>query len=92
MNLDEFANKMGIPIYHMEVGDEVICDSCGKRWTDSDVSGGFLFGSHGYCPDCEEEALARIKKYHEEHYIKGFCPKDMSHADWIRNVVRKGLL
>ena len=93
MNLDDFAHKMGIPIYHMDVGDNVICDVCGKNWTRSDESGGFLFGSYGYCPDCEKGgALDRIKGYNEEHLIKGFCPPDMSHADWIRNVVRKGLL
>ena len=92
MNLDEFAHAVGIPIYHMDAGDNVICDICNKNWTRSDVSGGFIFSSTGYCPDCAEDGLKRIKKYNEEKYIKGFCPPDMSHADWIRNVVRKGLL
>lgn len=74
------------------VGDAVICDICNKDWTNSDVSGGFLFGSYGYCPDCAEEGLKRIKGYNEEKFIEGFCPADMSHADWIRDIVRKGLL
>lgn len=92
MSLEEFAKANGIPIFHMNPTNEVICDVCGKRWTDSDVSGGFLFGSYGYCPDCAEEGLKNIEKYNEQHLIKGFCPPEMSHANWIRDIVRKGLL
>lgn len=79
-------------IIHVIPGHDVICDICSKDWSDSDKSGGFLFGSYGYCPDCAEEGLKNIKRYNEERYIKGYCPADMSHADWIRNIVRKGLL
>ena len=79
-------------IIHIEPGRDVICDVCGKDWTDSDVTGGFLFGSYGYCPECAEEGLKNIKKYNEEKYIKGFCPPEMSHADWIRDIVRTGKL
>lgn len=63
MNLDEFAHKMGIPIYHMDAGENVICDICNKNWTRSDVSGGFVFSGSGYCPDCAEDGLKRIKGY-----------------------------
>ena len=71
-------------------GREVICDMCGKDWTDSDVSGGFLLLSNGVCPDCSERVMSSVKLYNEEWSIKATCPPEMSHADWIRDIVRTG--
>lgn len=90
MNLDDFAHKMGIQITHMGCGDNVYCDICGKNWTRSDVSGGFYFSSYAYCPDCAERGLRTIKGNNEQHLIHGFCPNNISFADWIRDVVREG--
>jgi hypothetical protein len=73
----------------IDPGRQVICDICSGDWTDRPESGGILVLSKGVCPDCTPRMLESIKKYNEEWSIKGECPKDMSHADWIRDVVRK---
>lgn len=70
----------------IEVGDEVACDFCGKDWTDSNVSGGFLFDSKAVCPECAPRSLESIKGYHEERFIRGYCPPDLSFADWVRRL------
>lgn len=66
------------------LGDIVVCDICDKDYTNSDASGGFIFGSYGYCPSCAEKGLNTIKRYNEEHYIRAFCPMDTSFADFVR--------
>lgn len=67
----------------------VLCDLCGKDWTDSDVSGGFLMGSaRAVCPDCAPRIEADAIKFEETEHITNRCPPNMSHADWIRDVVR----
>jgi hypothetical protein len=67
------------------VGREVICDICDKDWTDRPESGGFLFTSKAYCPDCAVEGLRGIKKYKEERYIVAMCG-DESFADFVRRM------
>ncbi len=66
-----------------DMGDTVICDQCNKDFTDSGESGGFIFGSHAYCPDCGRAALPRIKGYGEEKFIKATCPRGMSFKDFV---------
>jgi len=68
----------------VDVGDIVVCDICDVDYTGSPESGGFVFGSTGYCPVCAVEGLETIKKYNEEKYIKATCPPDKSYADFIR--------
>lgn len=68
------------------VGDTVRCDACNKEWTDSPVSGGFLFDSYAYCPECAVNKLPRIKSYNEESHIKEWCPPNLSYADWVRKM------
>jgi hypothetical protein len=68
------------------VGRTVICDVCGKDWTDRTESGGFLFSSYAYCPDCAERGLASIKEYNEERYIRAFCPEGEAYADFARRM------
>ena len=77
-------------IINVNPGRYVICDICNKDWTESDVSGGFLFGSKGVCPDCAPEMEKSIAKYNEQEYIVARCPEGMSHANWIRGIVRRG--
>jgi hypothetical protein len=69
-----------------EVGDQVNCDCCNKDWTDSTVSGGFMFDSYAYCPECAVSHIARIRSYNEENHIKERCPTNLSFADWIRRM------
>jgi NAD-dependent SIR2 family protein deacetylase len=67
-------------------GDTVLCDMCNQDWTNSEVSGGFLFLSKAICPDCEEGMRKNIIKYNEEHFIRGTCPENMSFYDWIMSM------
>lgn len=69
-----------------DFGRQVFCDSCNGEWTERPESGGFLFGSKAYCPECEPDALDRIIEYDEQHFIKGHCPPSKSYADWCRNL------
>jgi hypothetical protein len=68
------------------VGRAVACDSCSKDWTELPDSGGFLFGSNSYCPDCAPRALEDIKRFHEEEYIRATCPEGESFADFVRRM------
>ena len=68
------------------VGRNVVCDSCSKDWTDDPRSGGFLFVSTAYCPDCADEHLKLVKHYKEERYIRAVCKPDESFADFVRNL------
>jgi hypothetical protein len=65
--------------------DEVYCDVCGTDWTLRPEAGGFLFMTTAYCPDCEIEGLVSIRKFKEQRFITGYCPTDISFADWIRS-------
>jgi hypothetical protein len=67
------------------VGRAVVCDICDKDWTDDPRSGGFLFVSKAYCPDCAVEGLRTIKKYKEERYIVAICGGE-SFADFVRRM------
>ena len=78
----------GIIIETVNPGNLVFCDFCGEDWTERTEPGGFLFGSKAACPTCAPEMLANIKRYHEEHYIKAYCPSDKSYADWVRDDLR----
>ena len=53
-----------------DVGNVVICDSCGKDYTDSDAVGGLLFVSNGVCPECVPNFEAGAKKFNEEQHIR----------------------
>ena len=66
------------------LGDLVVCDVCNQNYTGSTESGGFIFGSYGYCPMCAEEGLANIRKYNEEQFIRARCPEGVSFADFVR--------
>ena len=84
--------KRGITVIDMRgmIGDSVLCDLCGKDWTASPVSGGFVFESKGVCPDCAPNFMKDIEKYGEQDYIRATCPEGKSHADFIRDY-RKGV-
>lgn len=65
-----------------DIGSRVWCDDCGEEYTDRPDEGGLLFESKAYCPKCAAENLPTIKSYHEEHFIRAWCPKGMSFAAW----------
>lgn len=67
----------------IDIGDTVICDICNEDYTNRDDSGGFLFGTYAYCPDCAKSRMANIRSYNEEKYIKAHCPPNMSYKDWV---------
>lgn len=66
-----------------EVGEQVVCDACGDDYSDSDESGGFLFGSYAYCPKCARERIESIRRYGEEKFIISHCPEGMSYREWV---------
>ena len=76
------AIETGDPI---PLNDFVVCDSCNVDWTARPESGGFIFGSYAYCPECAPRMLASIQRYGEERYIKASCPLDKSFADFCRD-------
>lgn len=78
---DTLKNKK--PDQVIDLGDQVICDMCGKDWTDSKECGGFIFETKAVCPDCAPRNLESIKKYHEEKYIKKFCPEGVTFKDFV---------
>jgi hypothetical protein len=67
----------------IDIKNKVVCDYCDKDYTHSNETGGFLFGSYATCPDCAPKIMVNIKNYGEEHYIKGFCPPQLSFRDWV---------
>lgn len=66
-----------------DIGETVICDFCGKDYTNRTDSGGLLLQSKAACPVCAPGIKASAIKYHEEHYIRGYCPEGTSFRDWV---------
>ena len=66
------------------VGRAVVCDICSKDWTDSALTGGFLFLSKAVCPDCAPRFMADVVKFKEQKHIRGMCPPGEAFADWVR--------
>lgn len=66
-----------------DIGDMVLCDVCNKEYPASDgTSGGFLFGSYAYCPECAARHAKGIFECGEGR-ISEYCPKNMSYHDWV---------
>lgn len=74
------------PVEVIDTGEIVICDWCGKDYTDppeSEKCGGLLFGSKAACPDCAHRIMENAKKYNEENCITGICPTGMTFKNWV---------
>jgi hypothetical protein len=69
----------------IELGRDVLCDSCDTDLTDDPRTGGFMFGSYAYGPCCLHK-LDRIRSYGEEDHIRAWCPEGVSFADWVRGM------
>jgi len=66
------------------MGRTVLCDICNEDWTDRPESGGFIFESKAYCPDCARESLPSIIAYNEQHFIRASCPAGLAFPDFVR--------
>jgi hypothetical protein len=93
---DQARDNPGVEI---PVGRIVCCDSCGKDWTESPQTGGFLFLSKAICPDCAPDYEKEATQYGEQAFIRARCPERVSFADWVRelrgpdaHIVSRGLL
>jgi|GEM_PF-1971124 len=66
------------------VGDVVVCDVCNADYTESQATGGFIFGSYAYCPRCARSHLEKIREYGEEHLIRARAEPGEAFADFVR--------
>jgi hypothetical protein len=82
---DKWDQAFQNPGEKVELGRDVVCDICAQDWTDRPESGGFLFGSYAYCPDCAVKGFKDIRKHKEDHRIRGFCGSE-SFADFVRRM------
>lgn len=83
--LDELWNAARAnPGEAQPLGDTVVCDICSADYTHRNESGGFIFSSSAYCPECAVKGMESIKRYGEERHIKATCPPDQSFADFVR--------
>jgi len=74
----------------IDPGNEVVCYTCGKDFTNSDAPGGIYgLGMRVICPECAPRILEDAKRCGELQYIAAKCPEGMAFADWVRNVLRK---
>ncbi len=82
--------KIHTNIEIQDAGAVVVCDACCDDWTHRTESGGFLFLSYAYCPDCAKSSIEQIRRYGEEKYIRAWCPTGKSFARWVLDDLRKG--
>jgi hypothetical protein len=66
-----------------DIGDSVLCDGCNKEFRGNPASGGLLFGSKAYCPECAPDMDAKIARFEEQRYINGRCPPNQSFHSWV---------
>lgn len=88
---NEFINELEelfgpMNVITIDCGGTVLCDFCNKDYTESDESGGFIFGSNAVCPDCADKTMVDIKKYNEEKYIRSKCPEGTSFSNFVRSI------
>lgn len=81
---DKWDQAFANPGEAVPIGEQVVCDICNRDLTNSAESGGFIFGSNGYCPACAGKAMPDIRRYNEEHHVRARCPAGQSFADFIR--------
>lgn len=70
-------------VIEYDLGDKVICDTCGTDFTLRTDAGGFIFESKGICPDCAPRFLKTVKLYEEEHFIKCMALPTVPFRDFI---------
>ncbi len=75
-------------VFELEMGNRVLCDFCGKEFTDSDEKGGLLFQSKATGPCCNDRIRELARVHNEEFLIHQYCPDTMAFADWVRDHLR----
>lgn len=71
----------------IDPGNVVVCDLCNQDYTnDNESKGGMLFCGKAVCPECFDEFMIGIKKYHEEKYIKAIAMPDETFRDFVYRV------
>ncbi len=75
-------------VINIDIGNGVVCDLCNADFTNSNESGGVLFGSYAVCPKCAPDLIADAVANGELSRVKAECPEGMSFADWVRNHLR----
>ena len=73
-----------VEVIIMESGNTILCDFCNEDYTESDESGGMIFGSKAVCPKCEPKLDEDIVKYNEMHFVRDTCKPDESFANFVR--------
>lgn len=73
----------GLVNIKIDMGDRVICDHCNEEYTNSDLSGGFLFDGKGICPKCAPDYLKSVESFNELEHIRAYCPSGLSFAQFI---------
>lgn len=68
-----------------DIGTQVICDNCGVDYSFNTESGGMIFESKAYFPECTKEILPNIKKHKEEKFIRAVCPPNQSFWVFVVN-------
>lgn len=85
MNIKDAWDKAEVTGEPVDIGIIVICDTCNKDYTDSLVSGGFIFVSSAICPACAKRSMSTIEKYNETKHIRAKCPLSQSFASFVRD-------
>lgn len=72
----------------IDIGRLVACDDCGADFTDSTVSGGFIFDNRASCPECGPKLLQRMQTRSALRFAMraAICPESMSFADFVRSI------
>lgn len=84
MSIEDLWEEASQSGERVALGALVVCDWCGKDYTQNKECGGFIFCSYATCPDCADNQMKKIKGYGEEHLIRAVCPQDKSFADFVR--------
>jgi len=62
---------------------EVICNICGKDYSESADSGGFRIKDRAICPLCAPAMFNELEFFDQENIVTEFCPKDKSFSQFI---------
>lgn len=75
------------PTETIDMGDRVLCDWCGREYTDSDAIGGFVFESKATGPECCAKRLkVSIKVYGEQHLVRATALDGETFAAFVRRI------
>ena len=67
----------------IDFGNNVICDSCGEDYTESEAQGGILFNSKAICPKCQADWEEGANRYNETKYITSRAAEGQSFRAFV---------